>query len=77
MIRGFAIHGHDSGGFEYSGEFNRLSVGLNLRITSGMDGLMSSVGTQIQRTISEAINEQVLAHIQASVGVSSGQMTQK
>ena len=42
-----------------------------------MDGLISSVGIQIQRAISEAIKEQVLPQIQASLGASSGQGTQK
>ena len=42
-----------------------------------MDGLMSSVGIQIQRAINEAIKEQVLPQIQASLGASSGQGTRK
>ena len=43
-IRGFASHSHNSGGTESSGEFNRLTVELNQRITEEMDELMSSVG---------------------------------
>ena len=42
-IRGFASHGHNSGGSEFSCDFNRLSLELNQRITQEMDGLMSSV----------------------------------
>ena len=38
-IRGFAGHGHNSGGTELSSE-------LNQRITQEMDGLISSVGIQ-------------------------------
>ena len=34
---------------------------------------MSSVGIQFQRAISEAINEQVLPQIQASLRANSGQ----
>ena len=59
-IRNLASYGRNSGGTESSGEFNRLSVELNQRITQEMDELMSSAGIQIQRAISEAINEQVL-----------------
>ena len=32
-IKCFASHGHNSGGTEFSGEFNKLSVELNQRIT--------------------------------------------
>ena len=64
-IRGFASHGHNSGGSEFSCDFNRLSVELNQRITQEMDGLMSSVVIQIQRAISEAFNAHVLPQIQA------------
>ena len=76
-IRGFASHGYNSGGTELSGEINALSVQLNQGVTQEMDGLMSSVGIQIQRAINEAIKEQVLSQIQASLGTSSGQWTQK
>ena len=76
-IRNLASYGRNSGGTESSGEFNRLSVELNQRITQEMDELMSSAGIQIQRAISEAINEQVLPQFQASLKANSGQMTQK
>ena len=42
-----------------------------------MDGLMSSAGIQIQRAISEAITEQFLPKIQASLRAGSGQFTQE
>ena len=38
-----------------------------------MNGLVNSVSFQIHRAISEANNEQVLSHIQASVRSGSGQ----
>ena len=42
-----------------------------------MDELMSSVGIQIQISISEAIKEQVLPWIQASLRANSGKLTPK
>ena len=76
-IRGFVGHVHNSEGTESSSEFNRLSEELNQRISQEMDGLMSSVGIQIQRAVSEAITEQVLPQIQASPRAGSRQSTQK
>ena len=42
-----------------------------------MNGLLKNVSVQIQRAISEAINEQVLPQIQASLRTGSGRTTQK
>ena len=39
-----------------------------------MDGLMSSVGIQIQRTIKETVTEQVLPQFHASLRAGSGQI---
>ena len=42
-----------------------------------MNGLMNSVSLQVQRVISEAINDQVLPQIRLSLRSGSGQMPQK
>ena len=63
----FDRHGHKSGGAESSGEFNRLSKELKQRITQAKNYLMSSVGSQIKRAITEDINEHVLLQIQATL----------
>ena len=47
--------------------------GLRQRITQELYDLMSNVSSQIQRAISEAIYEQVLPHIQATLRSGRGQ----
>ena len=69
--RGYDGNGQNSREVYSSSEINRLSGKLNKRVTQEMNDLMCSVSSQIPRAISEAINEQVLPHIQASL--SSGQ----
>ena len=59
-IRNYTEHGHDSGGTETSSEYKRLSGELNKRTTQEMNDLTSSVSSQIQRAMSEAITEQAL-----------------
>ena len=46
---------------------NRLSGELNQRIIQEVNDLISSVRSQIQMTISEAINDHVLPQIQANL----------
>ena len=52
---------------KYSNELNHLSLEINQRITQQMKRLMNSVNLQIQRAISEAINEQFLFQLHASL----------
>ena len=55
-----ADYGHNSAGTDSSAEFNRLSGELNLGITRELDEAMNSVSVQIQRTINDAISNQIL-----------------
>ena len=66
-IRGFAGNGQNSRDADSSGEIIRRSGELKQRITQEINDLMSCVSTQIQRAIIEAINEQVLPQIQATL----------
>ena len=74
VIRGHAGNGQESREVDSSSEINRLSAELNPRISHDMNDLMSSVSSQIQRAITEAINEQVLPQIQATLTSRPGQV---
>ena len=71
-IRGFAGNGLNSREAYSSTEINRLAEELNQRITQEMNDIMCSVSTQIRRTINEAISEQVLPQIQATLRSGQG-----
>ena len=58
-------------------EINKLSCQLNSRISREMDEMMNSVSSQIQRAISDAINNQVLPQIQNVIMAGSGQETRR
>ena len=58
-------------------EINKLSCELNSRISTEMDEMMNSVSSQIQRAISDAINNQVLPQIQNVMMAGSGQETRR
>ena len=58
-------------------EINKLSCELNSRISREMDEMMNSVSSQIQRAISDAINNQVLPQIQNVIMAGSGQETRR
>ena len=60
-----------------SAEKNRLSSGLNSRISRKIDEMMNSVSDQIQRAINDAISTQVLPQIQNVIVVGSGHGTRK
>ena len=60
-------HGQISREVDSSSEINRLSGELNQRITQEINDLMSSVSSQIQRAKIDAINEQALPQIQATL----------
>ena len=65
QIRRYAGNGRKFREVYSSSKINRLSGELNQRITPEMNDFLSSVSSQIQRAISEAINEQVLPQINA------------
>ena len=56
---------------------NKLSSELNSRISREMDEMMNSGSSQIQRAISDAINNQVLPQIQNVIMDGSGQETRR
>ena len=66
-IRGYAGNGHSSREADSSSEINRLSGEFNQRITQKMNILMNSVSSQFRRAINDAMNEQVLPQIQATL----------
>ena len=67
-------NGHQSNEADSSSGNKSLSEELNQRITQEMNVLMSSVSSQIQRATSEAINEQVLPQIQATLWSRHGEV---
>ena len=67
-IKRFARNGRNSREIDSSSEMNKLSGDF----TQEMNDLMSSLSSQIQMAMSEAINEQVLPQIQASPRFGSG-----
>ena len=77
VIKRFAVNGPHSKEIHSSSEINRLSGELNQIITQKMNDLMCSLSSLFQRAISGAVNEQVLAKIQASLKSGSGQMPEK
>ena len=58
-------------------EINIMSSELNSRISREMDEMMNSVTLRIQRTISDAISNQVLAQIQNAIMAGSRYSTNK
>ena len=76
-FRGFAGNGQNSREADSNSEINRLSGDLSQKITQEMNDLMCSVSSQIQRVISEAINEQLLPQIQAPLRTGQGQKPRK
>ena len=59
-----------------SADVNRLSSELNSRLSRELDEMTSSVNTQIQRAISDAISSQILPQIQSALSDGSGHSTQ-
>ena len=76
-IEKFAGKGHNSRKVYFRSEINRLPGELNRRITQEKNDLMRSVSSQLQRAISEAVNEQVLPRTQVSLRSGSRQFPQK
>ena len=66
----------NSTGGNSSAEINRLSSELNSRRSRELDEMMSSVNTQIQRAISDAISSQILPQIQSALNTGSSHLTQ-
>ena len=69
--------GQNSTGTSSSAEFKTLSGELNWRISREMDEMMHSVSVQIQRTINNAISNQVVPQIQNANMAGLGHVTQK
>ena len=76
-VRTSAGYDQNSAGIDSQAEINNLSSELNSRISREMDEMMNSVSSQIQRAISDAINNQVLPQIQNVIMASSGQETRR
>ena len=72
-----ADHGQNSVGTSSNAEINTLLSELNSRLSREVDGMMSSVNTQIHRAISDAIDSQILPQIQTALYSGSGHLTQK
>ena len=60
-------HDRNSASIDSQAEINKLSSELNSRISREMDVMMDSVSSQIQRAISDAINNQVLNRFKTSL----------
>ena len=71
-----ADYGQNSVGTNSNAEINRLLSELNSRLSRELDGMMSSVNTQIQRAINDAIGSQILPQIQTALYSGSGHLTQ-
>ena len=72
-----AGYDRNSASIDSQAEINKLSSELNSRISREMDEMMNSVSSQIQRAISDAINNQVLPQIQNVIMAGSGQETRR
>ena len=71
-----ADYGQNSVGTNSNAEIKRLLSELNSRLSRELDGMMSSVNTQIQRAISDAIDSRILPQIQTALYSGSGHLTQ-
>ena len=60
-------NGQSSRDIDSGSEFSRLSGELNQRLTREMSDFMSIVSFKIQRAINEAISDQILPQIQATL----------
>ena len=72
-----AGYDQNSASIDSQAEINKLSSEFNSRISREMDEMMNSVSSQIQRAISDAINNQVLPQIQNVFMAGSGQETRR
>ena len=70
-----ANHGQNSTGGNSSAEINRLSSELHSRLSKELDDMMSSVNTQIQRAINDAISGQIIPQTQSALNAGSGHST--
>ena len=71
-----ADYGQNSVGTSSNAEINRLLSELNSRLSREVDGMMSTVNTQIHRAISDAIDSQIWPQIQTALYSGSGHLTQ-
>ena len=72
-IRTYTQNGQSSREADSGSEFNRLSGELNQRITTEMSDLMSTV----KRALNEAISDQILPRIQATLKSGQGHMPER
>ena len=73
-IRSYSQNGQITSENSSNSELNRLPGELTQRNTQEMGDFMTSVSSQIQRAIHEAINEQILPQIQATLRSQQGQV---
>ena len=76
-IRSYAQNGHSAREVDSSSEYNRLSGEINERFSQEMGDFMSTVSSQIQRAINEAINYQILPQIKATLRSGQGQVPER
>ena len=77
QIRTYAQKGQTSRDADSSSEFNRLSGDLNQRIIREVSHFMSTVSSQIQRAINEAISDQILPQIQVTLKSGQGHVPER
>ena len=77
-IRTCAQNGQSLRETDSSSEFNKVSGELNQRITQVMgDDFMSTVSYETERAINEAISDQILPQIQATLRAGQGQLPER
>ena len=76
-IRTCAQNGQSLRETDSNSEFNRLSGELNQRITQEIRDFLSTVSSQIQRVINEAISYQILPQIQATLRSGQGYLPER
>ena len=77
IIRTYAQNGQSLRESDSNRDFNKLSGELNKIITQEMEDFMSSVSSHIQRAVNEAISDQILPQIQATLRSGQGRMPER
>ena len=77
QVRSSADYGQNSADMNSQAEINKLSSELNSRISREMDEMMSSVSSQIQRAVNDAISNQILPQVQNAIMAGSGCETRR
>ena len=76
-IRTYAQSGQSSRDADSGNEFNRLPGELNQKFTGAMSDFMSTESSQVQRAINEAISDQILPQIQATLIAGQGHVPER